>query len=236
MDEHSDAAYELFQRIRNSEGERICWKMKGLTASYHVFAGNHAHLSQAIRHGQSEEQARNFSTDQDRRIEQLQMEHLRLLHNFLSGASTLIDHTRNLMDELYAGQPFRGEYQAKLDEAFKKSNIAGFVKGLRNWMSHRGIVPVMMQATVDAALETVTLSIVLDIAELKLWDKWDLRAKQYLADARPPLRLSDVVQGYHDLVEQFYRWLVGRMQQIHARAFEEWNGLREQYRALRPGA
>lgn len=233
MESTNNPAYELHQQIRNSEGERLYWKMKELRASYYVFASNHQQLLQAIQYYETDESARNFSMDKEARVERFQMENLRLLHNFLAGASTLMDHTRVLINELYVGKEFRAEYQKKVDEVFAGSSIAGFVKRLRNWQTHCGLVPLLWQATLDdAASEKITLSVQLSLEALRAWDGWDKRAKEFLAAARPPLRLCNVVQEYHDLVKQFYSWLESRMLEIHRTAFDERTALLERYRDL----
>jgi hypothetical protein len=225
-------AFELFGRILQSEGERIYWKLEVLRASYYVFSRNHAELSKAIEHFQSAEHVPRYWGNPNREaMRAFQRENMRLLHNFLSGAFTLVDHTRILVRETYTDHPFGTEYQKRVEEEFTKSDIAGFVKGMRNWMVHRGIVPVRMQATLGAEQKLVA-SIVLDLEELRSWERWDPRALRYLSGVTVPLRLQDVVRSYYDRVERFYSWLGGRMGQIHSAAFEEWARMQEQHQAM----
>src|ERR1017187_1124233 len=228
-----DRAHELFQRIRQSEGEKIHWKLEALRASYHVFSQNHLELCKSIEHFEAQENVyRYWLIGERERLGAFQLENMRLFHNFLSGAFTLVDHTRILVRELYAQDAFLAEYKKRIDHDFSTSNIAGFVKGLRNWMLHRGLVPVKVQASLGAG--RLVASIVLDLEQLGTWDRWDPRARRYLADAPAPLRLKDVVNSYHDHVESFYSWLGNRMAQIHAPAFEEWVRLQEQFRTMLP--
>jgi hypothetical protein len=141
---------ELFQRLRESEGERIHWKLEALRASYYVFSQNHLELSKSIEHFQAQENAYRFWLVREReRLRAFQFENMRLFH-FLAGAFTLVDHTRILVQELYPQHAFRDEYQKRVDNDFTNSSIAGFVKGLRNWMVHCGLVPVKVQASLSA--------------------------------------------------------------------------------------
>lgn len=227
-------AFELFEKMRNSEGEKIYWRMEGLRAIYYVFSQNYAELSSAIAHFEADESfPRYWHVQQRHNMRAFQQENMRLLHNVVAAAFSLVDQTRILVREIYGEEPFQNEYQRKVDEVFSNSEIAGLVKGLRNWMLHRGLVPVDMQATLDATGKFAA-SIVLNINELRSWDRWDPRARHFLETAPDPLRLRDVVDGYYELVKQLYDWLASRMAQIHASAFDEWASWNREYRKLRP--
>src|ERR1700694_410738 len=99
-------------------------------------------------------------------------------------------------------------------------------------MIHKGLIPVVMQATLDKD-ENLTSSIVLDIKMLKLWDRWKPQAAVYLSTACSHVRLREVVTTYHDQVEQFYSWLGERMAQVHAVAFKELAELQEEFQRVK---
>jgi len=225
--------HELFQRIQQSEGEKIHWKLEALRASYHVFSQNHVELCKSIEHFEAQQNVHRYWLIEEReRLSAFQFENMRLFHNFLAGAFTLVDHTRILVRKLYAQHAFLAEYRKRVDHDFSTSDIAGFVKGLRNWMVHRGLVPVKVQASLSAG--KLVASIVLDLEQLGTGDRWDPRGRRYLSDATAPLRLKDVVNSYYDHVESFYSWLGNRMAQIHAPALEELDRLQKQLRAMLP--
>jgi hypothetical protein len=222
---------EVFQRILGSEGERVHWQMQALAAAYFVFEGNSRELLLRIGQVENREAARRlWDMDNRENFNLIQKGTMRLVHNFLAGAFTLIEHTRVVTRELYKRRAFEREYDAKLLEVFAKSDLASVVKGLRHWMTHRGPVPVSFQLTFpDGASKC---SVVLDLAQLKLWDGWTGPAKNYIPGltASPPLRA--IVEQYVKLVEGFYLWLQLRMEEIHAAAFLEARKLRERLEEL----
>jgi hypothetical protein len=72
----------------------------------------------------------------------------------------------------------------------------------------------------------------LDLAKLRSWDKWDVRAKAYLAPLHSNPELDEIVSSYADLVESFYTWLEKRMHEIHSSAFQELDDLQNQLRVV----
>ena len=219
--------WEIFQRIRSSEGDKIYWETEGFRASYFVFSQNFLALRSLIENFQNpENRAKFIGIDKRELLKLIQMEHMRHFHNFLAGAATLIDHSSAFVNRLYRNHSLRGEYRSKVQEIFGNSGPAGLVKGLRNWIVHRDIVPVKF---VFGLFTNRTQFVMLDIKELRAYDNWDARAKAFLAGCDSDLQLLPIVQAYHDQVEQLYAWLGERMGQVHASAFKELAELKRQY-------
>ena len=220
-------AGEIFQRIVSSEGDKLYWKTEGLRVSYFMFSQNFEALRSVIQSVENPANRPKFvGVDKREQLRAVQMENMRLLHNFLASAITLIHHTRVLVKKIYSEHLFRNEYQGKMDEIFGNSGPAGIISGMRNWMLHRDIVPVKI---VIGLFTNQTQSVMLDIEELRSYEKWDARAKAFLAGCDSDLRLLAVAQEYHDQVEHLYTWLGERMSQVHAAAFSELAELKRQY-------
>jgi hypothetical protein len=202
-----EQAAKIFERIRSSEGVRVFWKIEALRAIYFVFVGNYVELLNSVKRFEQPGSSRLWDLKESESMRNFQRNHMRLLHNFLSAAFTLVDHTRNLVNELYEGQPFRAEYQQKVQDDFIAWDTAVFMKGLRNWMLHRGLVPVRMQARLNGGGESFTYFILLGLEQLKSWGGWEPQAKEYLSGASSDLRLRDVIESYYIRVEWFYQWL-----------------------------
>ena len=222
---------EVFHRILGSEGERVYWQMQALAAAYFVFDGNARELLLRIDQVENREVAgRLWDLNNREKFNLVQKDTMRLMHNFLAAAFTLIDHTTVITGKLYADQAFYDEYRSKVGDAFGKSDLASFIKRLRNWMTHRGLVPIAFQLTFpDSASKC---SVILDLAQLRLWDGWTAQAKNYISglSSNPPLRA--ILESYMKLVEEFYTWLHGRMEEIHAPAFLEVQKLQERLEKL----
>jgi hypothetical protein len=229
-DQTAAPGWELFQRIRESEGDKIFWELEGLRASYFVFDQNFHTLRVIIENLENpENRPKLVGIDKREQLKTFQMENMRHLHNFLAGANMLIDHTRVLTNKLYEGKPFHDEYKGKVAEIVASASPAALVKGLRNWMLHRGLLPLSF---VFGLWTNQTTSVVLSVKDLKAWDGWTADAKAFLAGCDSDPRLIDIAKAYHDQVQCLYTWLGERMAQVHAAAFEELNEMKRQYRQL----
>lgn len=232
MSNASDAA-KIMRRLKECEGEKISHKIEELHATFFIFSENRKQLLTAIR---AFEYPPNITTiwrmENRLALRRLHEEIARLLHNYLASAATLIDHTRIFAHDLYQDKPFYEEYKTKIDDTFKTSELAGFIKGLRNWMLHKGLAPTVAKLSGGGMTTSPLSTIVLSYEKLKTWDRWDTRAKAYIANLNSDPKLHTLVSSYGSLVESFYEWLENRIQEIHASAFQELDELQAQLRTI----
>ena len=69
---------------------------------------------------------------------------MRHFHNFLTSVTTVIDHTRHLMQEDFITEKHRREHQEKIDHKFATNPLALFIKQLRQYVTHRAIPIIQM--------------------------------------------------------------------------------------------
>ncbi len=205
-----------------------------LQATFFIFSENQKQLLTAIS---AFEHPPNFTTiwrvENRPALRRLHEEIARLLHNYLASAATLIDHTRIFADDLYQGKPFYEEYKKKIDDTFKSSELAGFIKGPRNWILHKGLAPTITRLSgKETTTSSLRSAIVLSHEKLKTWDRWDSRAKVYITNLNSDPPLHTIVSSYGNLVESFYDWLENRIQETHASAFREMDELQDQLRTI----
>lgn len=229
---YSEAA-ELMQRIRASEGERVFWRIEALAATLFVFGENRLELVKRLRQVENPgNRARFFSMRNRETLRLFQLDIMRLMHNFLASAFTLKDHSNVLARELLSGQSFNREYQQKVVELFSDCTLARFVQGLRNWMTHKGLLPVVVRLSATGENGGPASSVVLRIDDLKAWNGWHSRAREHLANMTSDPRLYDLVEGYSGLVQQFHGWFEKRLLEVHATALQELRELESRFRAI----
>jgi hypothetical protein len=232
MTKASDAA-EIIRRLKECEGEKVSHKIEELNATFFIFSENRKQLLTAISAFEHPPNMTAIWRVENRpTLRSFHEEIARLLHNYLASAATLIDHTRIFARDLYQGKPFYEEYKKKRDDTFKPSELAGFIKGLRNWMLHKGLAPTVAKLSGEGTTTSPLSAIVLNYEKLKTWDRWDTRAKAYIANLSSDPKLHTIVSSYGSLVESFYEWLENRIQEIHAAAFQELDELQDQLRTI----
>jgi hypothetical protein len=210
---------------RASEGNRVVTRISAFQNSYHVFIGNHRELKRFLAYIAEPMVAASLWEETNReRIVQARWEALRLFHNYVASALSLVDVTRRFMAKNYAGTAFLDEYQARIRNTFDEAPLHRFVQGLRVYSLHRRLpamrVAMHLKRREDGGADLDNY-FELYVDELKKWKKWPSAAKRYLATLDDRVRLSNVIDTYTPVVAEFHEWLATRMGEEHADALEE---------------
>ena len=156
---------------------------------------------------------------------------VRLFHNYLAAAKSLVDHTRIFVKEIYNGTGFGKEYDVEVRKCFRESDLGSFVQDLRNFFLHRQI-PLTSATLKWETGKKIKNSIMLDVKELLTWDKWSRHAKAYLSKFNSEIDLLTLIDGYTSLVMKFYEWLEEKQFEIHQEVFDELRKLDERRQIL----
>ncbi len=165
------------------------------------------------------EDARSWPLSDVRRraaLDQALEEVLRLLHNFVAAALTLVDHTRVMYRELYATTGLFPEYQAEVDRRFVNDPLAQFVKQLRHLAQHVRLPNISYDFDYKRD-EGTTRRLTLRKEDLLQFDSWNAAAKTYLVSTGDAIDLREVLGAYTGAVRDFYKWVEQRQGDIHAR-------------------
>jgi hypothetical protein len=77
--------------------------------------------------------------------------------------------------------------------------------------------------------------LVLDINQLKAWDRWDNRASAFLDERSSDIRVADVLGTYAEVVQSFYEWFDRWNAEVYAAAFLELDELQGRLKRLVDG-
>ena len=149
--------------------------------------------------------------DLDRAFEEV----LRLLHNFVAAAFTLVDHSRVLYGELYEDTGLFPDYRAEVDRRFASEPLVQFVQKLRQLAQHVRL-PAVSYHLEDRTDLGIRRRLALSKSDLLQFKGWAAPAKVYLAAAAEQIDLSEVVEAYVNQVRAFYEWMEKRQREIHA--------------------
>jgi hypothetical protein len=225
--------FELSEQIKATEGHRIQAKIRALRSSYYVFEGNYRVLGKALSYFGREEVFMDLWREDNRtRLESFLDEVTRLLHNFLAGAQSLVDHTRVFKDKMYKGHGFKKVYQDKVDRDLKHSPIVCFVQDLRNYVLHKQLPIASATLSIKGGGGTITAfdsTVKLDVNELREWNKWKPESRVYLDSLDDKVQIREVVEMYEGAIRAFYQWFGEQQAQVHLSEFAELGRLETRY-------
>jgi len=150
------------------------------------------------------------------RLHEVQLDLLRLLHNFVAASLTLIDHTRNLYRELYSDSNKFSDYEVRIKDEFDTDPLSQFVKGLRKYFQHYSTPIIKIEVSIpekDDVQQVLEKKVLLFTKDLITFDGWSEPAKKYLT--RTTIDLLEVINTYRFKVMNFYHWFIDRQNEIH---------------------
>jgi hypothetical protein len=192
-------------------------QLQGFDASIYTFDKNYQDLIRTIDFLANNPQAKSLFWLRNRDQLMLMMrEIIRLLHNYVAAAMSLIDHTRRLYRKLYADTDKFPDYEAKVSSEFAQDPLSQFVKCLRQYCQHYKAPNLAITTSIERFGEKPTRAISLLKEDLESFDGWSTTAKKYLDTIEKKLDVLMVTTKYREKVIDFYEWFQYRQQEIHA--------------------
>lgn len=235
----SSAAVSLLRQIEESAGSGYLNRAHQRSFSFNVFQMNAIELMEAAHRIKDPDQGMALMMEKNREAgRQAHREINRHVHNFVSSALTLVEHTRGFMRKHYDGTPLLATYEEQVTTTFAQSPVAQFVQGLRNYMLHRGLPNSSMFMKFASHPEVTDGSGVMetgvhyDTASLLEWDRWSPLARSYLEHIGEHLDLYEFAQEYLALVNQFHGFLDAILAEYHQYDLEELGLLQKKLHAI----
>ena len=221
---------EMDREIEASEGYRMRARMNLLEKSYFIFDTNYLNLRHVL--DEFEQPAVFLKLWEERTRDRFDLfidDVIRLFHNYLAGALTLLDHMDTLRDALYGDEGFSEEYQARWEERIESSALTRFMEDLLVYMLYQGLPFALAELNfgrVGSGVE-VDSAIKLDVDRLEEWEHWSEKGREYLKVLSGKAKLHDLVKEYADTVAGFYQWFVLRQSELHRDSLERLEELEE---------
>lgn len=237
----SSTAATLWQKITESAGSGYLKRAHERSFSLNVFHMNAVELMEAVQRVKNPDQGIAWMMEKNREAGlQAHRELSRHVHNFVSSALTLVEHTRVFMRKHYADTDLLETYEKQVTATFAQSPVAQFVQGLRNYMLHRGLPNSSMFMTFTAnpgvtdGSGTMETGVRYATATLLDWDGWKPAARAYLQQVGEYLYLHEFTQNYLTLINQFHSWLDTALAVRHQLDIQEFDQLQAQLHAIDP--
>jgi hypothetical protein len=212
-----------------SEEWNLVQDMVTFELSLGIFSMNFRELERALRyHSDFEGNIELFTMRASYKMRALMREVLRLLHNFVASAQSLIDHTRVIYRARCEPRKLLSEYRTQVNKRFVEDGLCSFIVGLRQFCQHYRIPAICSR--LSFAGEHATSSMVLATQDLLRFSSWRRPAKEFLEGSGDAVDIDWVARAYHDKVLGFYRWFMFELRIAHR---EEIAALESRQRSLR---
>ncbi len=214
--------FELVNKMESSKGYEILQKERHLLISNYVFHKNAKDLANLIK--KYEKDLSIWDINNRMKLEEMQHEFLRLLHNYLSSAFSLVEHTYVFKDKL-KNIEFTKFYEEN-SENFKIDEVLNFIKDLRRYAQHYKLPfssAVLSFKASDKKDEkgTSKQELLLPLNELLQWERWSSPSKSFLKKQSKNINLKDVIAEHYGKISKFYKKIYEKINVLYKREIEE---------------
>jgi hypothetical protein len=196
--------------------------------SLSIFANNYKELSTFLVAIIEDPSSFELVSDRyDDVLNKLQLENLRLLHNFLASAFTLIDHSRKLYNKLYEKSNLFPAYKSEIERRFHNDPLSVFVVCLRQFIQHYKVPNISANFfwSIDNGRK---VSLRIDTADLNGFE-WKPKAKEYIATCGDHIDILQLIDEYYSKVSDFYNWFQNEQNIIHRTDLEVFKQKQTEY-------
>ncbi len=217
---NQDELLALQQEVHHSNALKYQGHLITLGENFYVFNRNYQELNNFLGVVKKQETMLHLWDLKNRhQLEITINEILRLLHNFLASAKSLVEQTRVVIRIWYKGDDFLEEYKAQINTRFVNNSLIGFIEDLRNFNLHYSLP--ITNATLSIKIDQKTgnsitdFSFVLIKTSLIVWTGWTEKGKDFLSKAKEEIVISNLVDDYYKQIFDFHSWLISSLQEKH---------------------
>ncbi len=223
------------EHIETSEGVHLNNRLHHRSYSTEILIGNAQELEKWIEETEKPEFMIQVFNVENRGLDKfVHKEANRIIHNYVCGLSTYIDHCRNFMKEHYANTDFMERYEARVKTTFVESGLCTFVRQLRNYITHKDLPQSSMSLSGSNQPNVEWKSgISFDRDDFLNWDRWNSKSREYLSDLEEKISLSEIFLPHIQIMKDFEQWFVYEFEDYHKAAFDELSRLASEYEELK---
>jgi len=215
---------DLIHKLESLEGNKILSKIKHLAISQFTLNRNYQELDSLIKG--YEKDLSIWSIDNRAKLDLIQREFLRLLHNYLSSIFSLVGHTYAFRDDI------SNENIEKfiLDEInrFKEDSSLVFLKDLRTYTQHYKLPFSTASLSFKSVSQGRGISeqkLELNLDELSKWSKWTKKSKEFLETQDKKIDIKKVIDFYQKNITDLYKSIYDKIIKVYEKELEEYINL-----------
>lgn len=204
------------KELREMPEFHLYLELHSLSQSIYVFDKNFIELERLLNFLANDSRANSlfWLRNQDK-LQEIDREIIRLLHNFVASALSLIDHTRRLYNKLYQDTGHFPDYSEKMQITFANDPLSQFVRDLRRYCQHYKAPDISFVARAVNLQDGLTRSVELPLESLQEFTDWSALAKKYLKGLDSGVDILQIAAAYRNKVIGFYEWFQKRQFEIH---------------------
>ena len=224
---------DLHEKIINSEGAKILKRLDFHNLTFGIYKKNYTDLARWVCAAQNGSVLFEIKMQENGVTNDVFLEEtLRYLLNFLAGAKSLVDHTRNFMDGTYCDTEMHHMWTNKIEKDVRCCGIIKFMHDLRNYALHRKLPLVGLNVTCVVGGNSIDKSIFINIHAMKDWIGWTSKSKKYINELGDAKELLWLIEEYDFQIDKLYRWFYESLVEFHTQDIKAFMKLQDKWKSL----
>lgn len=145
---------------------------------------------------------------------------VRMIHNFVASAKSLIDHTRRIYNKQYKKSNSMPDYEMVINETFAKDPLSSFLGDLRRYCQHYKAPNIELEAFFKTMEHEPSFAFYLRKDDLLTFKDWTSPSKKFLNQIENEVDFLEVAGLYRDKVLKFHTWFNNKRKEIHTEEIE----------------
>lgn len=217
------------KRLREHEGSLATQRWDKVKRSYSIWTRNTIELQHLLSAAERNEELavlliQNMDASKFPVKEEFFNQVDQRLHNMVSSARSLVEHTRTLVRK-YPDTEFAAEHD-RCNSEIKNSPSAFFLDDFRSYMLHARHAPFITHNEIHDQIMTSEIR----LGRTALLDGygWKSPSRKWLSDGTEDIVLSSLVVDYAKRMRELYAWFFPQFEVIHSTDIDEVNALVEE--------
>lgn len=212
---------DLIQEFRELPEYALYRALTTFNISLYIFNINYSQLKKIIEFLVGSLRSEHLMDIRNRdQLTRVLDEVIRLLHNFVAAAISLVDHTRNIYKKLYRETGKFPDYQKRIDNEFTNDSLVQFVHCLRQYCQHYRAPNISIRSSWNKNDGKRKKTIDLLKNDLEMFSAWNANAKKYLDSIEDRVDIYEMTKTYRKKVLDFHVWFNSRQKEIHKDEFD----------------
>ncbi len=208
---------QLQQELQESDEYKLMLELQGHEISLSIFDRNYQRLIQVQRFLSENPDAHQLMILRNRdQLMILLSDVIRLTHNFVASAMSLVDHTRRIYNSQYRDSNAIPEYDKTVEVLFATDPLSRFVQDLRRYCQHYKAPNIALETLIELPQSEPRYTLYLQKADLLTFSDWSAPAKKFLEPIEEKIDLIQVATEYREKVLAFHQWFGLKRREIHA--------------------
>jgi len=212
---------DLMNQLANMPGFTIYSELMSLNTSIYILDKNFEELEKFVTELTTNPKYQHvFMVENRATLHDISRDIVRRIHNFVSSALSLREHTLAMYNRYYREYALMPEYEERAKDVFGTDPLAQFIMSLRRYCQHYRSPHMSFRTAWQDVDNSPVHTAIISRDDLRSFNDWNSHAKRFIDDCGEGVDIVNVTRLYREKILSFYDWFQKEQGRIHKEDLE----------------